>query len=633
MCGICGFVSLTGAPVPHERVLRQMNATIRRRGPDGEGYLTRAPVGLAMRRLAIVDLDGGQQPISNEDGAISVVFNGEIYNYRELRTLLQQRGHRLATHSDTEVLVHLYEDHGLEFLKQVRGMFALALWDSRTQRLVLARDRFGIKPLYWTRAGDTVYFGSELKTLAAAGVLTRELDWDAIDRYLTYGFIPAPLTIYRDVRKLEPATLMTVEAPTGQIATRRYWGLPAPGQTRAHEPQDWLAAVETALTDAVRSHMVADVPVGAFLSGGVDSGLVVAMMAQCASTPPKAFTVGFSDTGGGFIDERPYARLLAARYAVEHHEIEVSPQVSAILPEIVTAFDEPFADDSVIPSYYVCQAAAAHVKVVQSGLGGDELFGGYKRHLGIRLASAYGMLPQTLRRHVIGPAVRRIPEGLVAGDAVDHLKRFVASRGHGTAGHYQSYMATLPEEQRRLLYSDARLPADFAATARVITQPFQASGDRDPVQSALRTDLAVYLPDDVLTLTDRLSMWHSLEVRVPFLDHPLVELVANMPAKLKVGMRRQKVLLRRLAYRWLPRQMIEHRKQGFEAPMAAWLRGPLRPMVEDLLLDSTLLFNGCLNQQYVRGLVQEHLSGTRKHSKILFYILMLEMWARAAKPA
>ena len=631
MCGICGFISLTGAAVPHEDVLRAMNATIRRRGPDGEGYLTQGPVGLAMRRLAIVDLDGGRQPISNEDGTISIVFNGEIYNYRELRALLQGRGHHLATHSDTEVLVHLYEDHGLEFLARVRGMFAFALWDSRARRLVMARDRFGIKPLYWTRAGETIYFGSELKTLAAAGVLERRLNWDAIDQFLTYGFIPAPLTVFRDVHKLEPATLMVVDAPSGAVSTHRYWSLPRAGEVAARKPREWLDEVETAMVDAVRCHMVADVPVGAFLSGGIDSGLVVAMMAKCASTPPKAFTVGFSDTAGGFIDERPFARLLADRYAIEHHEIDVSPRVSAILPEIVAAFDEPFADDSVIPSYYVSQAAAAHVKVVQSGLGGDELFGGYKRHLGIKLANAYRLLPQALRRHVIAPAVGHIPEGLVAGDAVDHLKRFVATYGGDAASHYQSYMATLPEHQRRLLYS-SNPPVDLAATAGVITRSFSASGDPDSVQSALRTDLAVYLPDDVLTLTDRLSMWHSLEVRVPFLDHPLVELVASMPSRLKVGVRRQKVLLRRLAYRWLPREMIEHRKRGFEAPMAAWLRGPLRPMVEDLLLNSALLFNGCLNQQYVRRLVQEHLAGARKHSKILFYLLMLEMWARS-KPA
>ncbi len=622
MCGICGFVSATGWPA---QMLRGMNEVIYRRGPDGEGSLHAPQVGLAMRRLAIIDVGGGQQPVYNEDRSIAVVFNGEIYNFQALRAQLLARGHQFRTHSDTEVLVHLYEERGADLVHELEGMFAFALWDSRRETLLLARDRLGIKPLFLAQLPGGVLFGSEMKSLLATGLIASELDWQALDAYLTYTFIPAPHTIYRGIRKVPPGTTLTIR-PGGEVETRSYWSIPDTEPAELSEG-GWVERVEKSLQRAVEAHLVSDVPVGAFLSGGVDSGLMVAMMAAASERPVETFTVGFADAGSAFIDERVYARMIAQRYRLNHHEISVEPHVADIIGDVVTAFDEPFADDSVIPSYYVSQVAAGFVKVALTGLGGDELFGGYRRHLGVQLGDAYARVPRWLREGLIDRGVRRLPEPQSSSDLVDHMKRFSRASSAGAAQRYQDSMSTLPPAERGRLYTaEAGRQIDREASVRILTDTFAGFRHGGSLERALKTDLRWYLPDDLLTLTDRLSMWHSLELRVPYLDHQFISDVMSMPAHLKIRRLRQKHLLKEVAARWLPPEVINHKKQGFEAPMGRWLRGPLKAMMQETLSAAALAHTGIFEPAQVERLKQEHLSGARKHSKILFSLLMFQLW-------
>lgn len=623
MCGITGFLDFSGRLT--EADLRRMNATISRRGPDGEGYLFADGVGLAMRRLAIIDIDGGWQPVFNEDRSVAVVFNGEIYNYRELRKRLMERGHSFRTDSDTEVIVHLYEEHGDAFTIHLEGMFAIALWDSRRRRLVLARDRLGIKPLYIAQVEGGIIFGSELKAVLASGKIDRAVNWNAVDQYFAYTYIPAPMSIYAGVRKLLPAHQVGI-GENEQYREFCYWTLPKHDE-HGISTEEVEREVEQALLAAVESHMVSDVPVGAFLSGGIDSSIIVAMMTRFAENPVQAFTVGFSGADSKFIDERPYARELAKRYGLDHLEIDVTPNVAAILPEIVDAFDEPFADDSVIPSYYVSQATARSVKVAMTGLGGDELFGGYKRHLGLNLSAYYRRLPAPLRRHVVEPLVRALPEA--HGDAVDHFKRFARAMGGDTATQYGDYLTTQKWSERQQLYQpDIGERIDAVQTERVVSEYFRQAQSSNPLEQALRTDLSLYLPDDILTLTDRLSMWHSLELRVPFLDRSLVEVAAKLPSRAKIQGFEQKRILRSIARRWVPKSILSHRKQGFEAPMAAWMRGPLLSLFDEITSPNRLRGRGVFDFAIVRRLRDEHVAGVRKNSKVLFCLLMFLQWAR-----
>jgi asparagine synthase (glutamine-hydrolysing) len=622
MCGICGFLAREDLP---SDTLERMNQVIWRRGPDGAGTLRQGQVGLAMRRLAIIDLHGGQQPVYNEDGSVAVVFNGEIYNFETLRTQLIARGHQFRTRSDTEVIVHLYEDKGAEALQSLEGMFAIAIWDARAQTLFLARDRLGIKPLFFARTRAGFLFGSEIKSLLATGLVPTDMDWRALDQYLTYTFIPAPHTIYQAISKVPPGTTVTIGAD-GEPRFQKYWNVPDTAPLERSE-EEWITRVETGLQAAVTSHLVSDVPVGAFLSGGVDSGLMVAMMASASDKPIETFTVGFADAGSAFIDERQYARQIAQRYRLNHHEIDVEPRVAEILPDIADAFDEPFADDSVIPTYYVSQVAARFVKVAMTGLGGDELFAGYKRHLGVRLGDLYRRVPRLLREGLLDPVSRRIPEPRNSSDFVDHLKRFTRASSADAAVRYESSMSTLAADERARLYErQAADEIDFDA-ADTFARTFASFSHGSSVDRALKTDLTWYLADDILTLTDRLSMWHSLELRVPFLDHRFVEEVMRIPSRMKIRGLTQKHLLKRVAAKWLPEGVIKHRKQGFEAPMGRWLRGPLRELMQDALGAGQISRSGVFANREVTRLMQEHLAGTHKHSKLLFSLLMFQLWA------
>lgn len=629
MCGICGFISIRGDLTP--QTLVAMNATLQRRGPDDEGIFSNGAVGLAMRRLAIIDPTGGRQPIANESGDISVVFNGAIYNYRQLRRELERKGHCFRTSSDTEVIVHLYEEYGSDVPLHLQGMFAFAIWDSVKREVVLGRDRFGIKPLYIATVPQGVLFGSEIKALLATGLVPADVDTQALDEYLTYTFVPTPRTIYRAIRQVPPGSTLTIGLD-GRSSTARYWTSPR-GQTESFTEREWLSKCEAAMRAAVGSHVVSDVPVGVFLSGGVDSGLIAALMADATEGSVDSFSVGFGDAGASFIDERPFARQLAKRYGLKHHEIDVTPNFENIIWDIVDAFDQPFADDSVIPSYFVSQHAAKYVKVALTGLGGDELFGGYRRHQGLLWGETYGRLPEWLRSGIVAPWVQRIPESPESSDRIDHLKRFVRQSGATAGRRYQDMMSTLPWSERSRLYAPAvRDAIDAPATSDVIMASFDRAGDEGLLQRALRTDIEIYMVDDILALSDRIGMWHSLELRVPFLDHRLVDLTSRIPRNLKIRGRSQKYLLKRLAERWLPPEMIHHRKQGFEAPMGRWLRGPLVPLFDSIVSRRRTEACGLLNYDEIVRLRDEHIAGRRKHSKILFSILMLHAWQMRNQP-
>jgi asparagine synthase (glutamine-hydrolysing) len=624
MCGICGYFG-DRAQISKE-TLERMNQAIVRRGPDESGILREPGVGLAMQRLSIIDLSGGRQPIHNEDRTVWVVFNGEIYNYRELRRALQQQGHRFETNSDTEVIVHLYEEYGDDLVNHLRGMFTFALWDARRSRGLIARDRLGIKPLFYAEVGGTLLFGSEIKALLASGMVNRDLDYQALDAFFTFTYIPAPLTIYRAVRKLEPGHLLICEA--GRTEKRCYWDLDVSNPDRESDDQEWFERFDVAIEDAVRSHLVSDVPVGAFLSGGIDSSLVVGLMSRHLADPVKTFTMGFGGARNPLIDERPLAAKVAARYGCEFHDYTVQPDFRQIVGDIVDAFDEPFADDSVIPSYYVSQFTRQHVKVALSGLGGDELFAGYDRYSGVLLGQYYSRLvPQTLHRKIIQPLVERLPEPAHGGDWVNHAKRFAAAAHQSAAERYLHFVSAIPATERlRLFRPDISNQIDSQATGRIITEPYLRCDAPDEVARALYVDMKTYLPEDILSLSDRLSMWHSLEVRVPLVDHQLVELSARLPTRFKLDWRRKKILLKRIAARRLPDEVMRHRKQGFESPMAAWLRTDLAEYSRDILGPDRLGKSGLFDSDYVADKLEEHMAGRHKNNKLIFSLIMFQEW-------
>lgn len=624
MCGICGFYGEHAAI--SSDTLERMNDALVRRGPDEGGIFLDAGVGLAMRRLSIIDLAGGRQPIQNEDGTIWTVFNGEIYNYRELRAALLQRGHRFRTHTDTEVIVHLYEEHGDDLVHHLRGMFAFALWDARRNRGLLVRDRLGIKPLFYARAGEALLFGSEIKAVLAANLVGRDLDYQALDAFFAYTYIPAPLTIYRDVRKLEPGHLLTYES--GRIEKRRYWDVDFAATDRRADEREWSDRFDQAIEEAVKSHLVSDVPLGAFLSGGIDSSLVVAFMSRHLADPVQTFTMGFGGALNPLRDERPLAKKVAERYGCRFHEHGVQPDFREIVGEIVEAFDEPFADDSVIPSYYVSQFTRRQVKVALSGLGGDELFAGYERYSGVWLGQYYSrLIPASLHRRVVQPLIQGLPEPRRGGDRVNHVKRFADAALQSPAERYLGFVSTLAgAERRRLFAPSAAAQIDFAATDRIITDLYERCPAPDDLGKALYVDLKTYLPEDILALSDRLSMWHSLEVRVPLVDHPLVELSARLPSRFKLNWRRKKILLKQIAARHLPAEILGHRKQGFESPMAAWLRTDLVGYMQDVLSRDRLDKAGLFDCGYVSSKLEEHLAGRQKNNKLLFSLIMFHEW-------
>jgi asparagine synthase (glutamine-hydrolysing) len=607
MCGICGIALARGQIDP--RRLETMRDTLAHRGPDAAGMVVDGSVGLAARRLAIIDLESGDQPIANEDGTIHVVQNGEIYNYRELRRELEAQGHLFRTHGDTEVLVHLYEQHGEAFADRLRGMFAVAIWDGRTRRLVLARDRFGIKPLYYRATPGELEFASELRALPRG-----EVDLDALEAFLAFNSIPGPLSIFRDVRKLQPGHVLVWHG--GEARVERY-ARPEPASADAvrREPKEELAAeLRERLADSVRAHLVSDVPVGVFLSGGVDSALLAALAAQETSEPLRTFSIGFAESS---FDERADARLVAERYGTRHRELVLRPDAATLLPALADAFDEPFADSSALPTYLVSELAAEDVKVALSGEGGDELFGGYHTYVADLIAGRTAPLARLAR-----PLVERLPVSTRRVSLEYRAKRFVRAAHLPPLERHHGWKEIFSADARAELTGRAHAwdPVD------VLREPFSETAAAPLLARLQDVDERVYLVDDLLVKTDRASMAHSLEARVPYLDTIVVDFAHTLPTALKVRGTAKKVLLRKAAEPLLPQQIVRGRKRGFSIPAAAWLRGELEPFARDVLAESTLRRQGYLEPKAVQAVLDDHVAGRADLSRQLWGLLALTLW-------
>ena len=626
MCGIAGIVHRDGDHPVRESSIRTMCAAIAHRGPDDEGVWVEGRVGLGMRRLSIIDLAGGRQPISSEDGTKTIVFNGEIYNYHELRRALIAKGHRFATRSDTETIVHLYEERGPEAVEALRGMFAFALWDSSRQELVLARDRFGIKPLYFVEAAWGVAFASELKSLCAAGMTDRRLDWDALDSYFQLGYIPAPSSPFLDVKKLEPGHWLRWSARSG-VEIRRYYDLP---REQAVVAEDIERRIVEQLDESVAAHMISDVPVAAFLSGGLDSSAVVASMALAnPAAPPHVFTARYLGSGARDADESGLATLLAKRYGAQLSVVDISPRVTDIIEPIVRALDEPHADDSAIPTWTLSQAVGQSYKVALTGIGGDELFAGYRRHGALSRLERFTRMPRALRS-AIAKSTWALPD-IGCGLTVDRLKRFVraGSKGRDSSDLYLAMISRLADAERSALYApDVRR----ATAGHLAHDRFHAlrSGRGMPrgVDAALYFDYHTYLPDDILALSDRLSMAHSLEIRVPFVDHRLVDRVFPLPAALKSVAGAPKQLLRQAIAHRLPEAHMSAPKRGFVGPTSSWLRNELRPMIEDELSMHRLHRLGHFDAKAISRLLHDHFGRRHNREAILWALLCYSTWHR-----
>jgi len=592
-----------------------MSRRLTPRGPDSDGLHHGGPVALAARRLSIIDLDHGHQPIANEDGSVVVVQNGEIYNYRELKRELQGRGHRFATDCDTEVLVHLYEEHGEAFVERLRGMFAIALWDEREQRLLLARDRFGIKPLYYRLADGDLSFASELKAMLEQPGFSRAIDPKAMAAYLAFNSIPAPLTIFAEARKLPPGHLLRWQR--GAIALHRY---ARPGPDPAEPLRDGSAAelaaeLREVLRDSIRAHLVADVPVGVLLSGGVDSGGITALAAAETRGPLKTFSIGFEESG---FDELSRARLVAERFGTDHQELIVRPDAVELLPKLVEAFDEPFGDSSALPTYLVSELAAGAVKVALSGEGGDELFGGYYTYVADLLAPRVGRLAT-----LAAPLVERLPSSDARVGFDYKAKRFARAAALPPLERHHGWKEIFTAERRHALLG-ARDPGWDPLD--LYRERYAETAGAAPLARMQDVDLGIYLADDLLVKTDRLSMAHSLELRVPFLDQRVAEFAFSLPTRLKVRGLAKKRLLRQSLAPLLPREVVHGRKQGFSIPLAAWLRGPLEPFAREVLAAANLERQGCLDPGTVAPLLDRHCSGREDLSRQLWGLMAFTLW-------
>jgi asparagine synthase (glutamine-hydrolysing) len=607
MCGICGIATTNGA-ADADRVAA-MSGTLVHRGPDSSGQFTDGTAALAARRLSIIDLETGDQPIANEEGTVQVVQNGEIYNYRELRRELERAGHTFRTHGDTEVLVHLYEQHGERFAERLRGMFAIALWDGPRRRLVLARDRFGIKPLYYRDDGGELSFASELRALRRG-----EIDLDAVEAFLAFNSIPAPLTIFREARKLPAGHVLVWES--GRTRLERF-ARPAPvpiDELRDDEEAELVEELRARLRDSVRAHLVSDVPVGVLLSGGVDSALLAALAAEESSEPLRTFSIGFAERS---FDELEDARRVASRYGTRHRELVLKPDAALLLPALADAFDEPFADSSALPTYLVSELAASDVKVALSGEGGDELFGGYYTYAADLLAKRFGGVAQLVR-----PLVERLPTSTAKASFDYKAKRFVRAAHLPPLERHHGWKEIFAPDARAELTGrvSAFDPVDLLRTR------FAETEGADELARLQDVDLGIYLVDDLLVKTDRASMAHSLEARVPYLDTVVTNMALALPTRHKIRGLSKKVLLRKAAAPLLPRKIVNGRKRGFSIPAAAWLRGELEPFARDTLSPETLRRQGYFRPDVGERLLDEHVARREDRSRQLWGLLAFTLW-------
>ncbi|MEZ6130608.1 MAG: asparagine synthase (glutamine-hydrolyzing) [Planctomycetaceae bacterium] len=622
MCGIAGVLYTDPHRQADRRVLQQMGNAIAHRGPDGEGFFQAANVGLVHRRLAIIDLAGGNQPIANEDESVQVVFNGEIYNYPDLRSMLEARGHRFLTNSDTEVLVHLYEDHGQDLVRHLRGMFAFALWDAKNRQLLLARDHLGQKPLYVYRDNEKTVFGSELKAILAHPNIDRSISPEAVEDYLTFGVIGGTRSIFQRVQKLPAAHTWMLDSNAVTSTPTRYWQLSFENEVHTTDAE-WKRRIDEKIHDSVKAHLIADVPVGAFLSGGLDSSAIVASLAEIVSEPLQTFSIGFQEKQ---FSELPHAEAVARHFGTRHREQIVTPDAVRDLDDLCFFYDEPFADASAIPTMAVAKMASQHVKVCLSGDGGDEAFGGYARYShDLQEAAIRDRIPAFVRKlalrplSVVWPKFDWLPRPL-------RLKTFLQNVSADPAAAYANTISACRRGVRSGLLNPAfREQVCHHHPETVVEQAF-LSGHRDALSGMLAADTNFLLPDDFLTKVDRASMAYGLEVRPPLIDVPLMELAATMPSHLKVRDGSKKWILKELFESRLPQQLVHRPKQGFELPTDDWLRGPLREQVQEIILNRNAPIATYINSDQAARMYRSHCSHTGRFGQVLWSLLVLGRW-------
>ena len=625
MCGIAGFADKQVPKGWRDRnddaardhaLLGAMCAAIRHRGPDDEGRRIMPGAALGMRRLSIIDLATGQQPIHNEDSTVWVVFNGEIYNYAELRTELIARGHRFSTQSDTETIVHAYEEWGQTAFSRLRGMFGIALWDAREGALLLARDRVGIKPLHYAIAGDRLYFASEIKSILASGAIPRGIDFTALDHYLSFLYTPRDGSIFARIHKLPPGHVLRWHAGTARIT--QYWEMPPEARVPESE-EDAIEHLREVLRDAVRSHLMSEVPLGAFLSGGVDSSVVVGLMAEASSQPVRTFSIGFDDPR---YDELDHARTVARHFGTDHYEFVVKPDALAIIDDLIGHFDEPFGDSSAIPTWYVSEMARRHVTVVLSGDGGDELFGGYERYSPHPRIAAFDRWAPPASRTVASLVWPLLPHGATGKNFLRRAARDERGRYLDQIGYFQA------DEKHALLSDDVRRAIGTADAEARLGRHFRRFAGLPWNAQMMHFDFETYLPEDILTKVDRMSMAHSIESRVPLLDNRVVDFAASVPADLKIKNGRKKHILKEAASSLLPKEILNRRKQGFAVPVGGWFRGDLREFFSDVLSSQPARERGYFDGRFVDRMIREHVSGRRDHTLRLWALVVFELWHR-----
>jgi asparagine synthase (glutamine-hydrolysing) len=622
MCGIAGFIAKEKNVSIGEReiLLDKMCASITHRGPDEQGTIVKNRAALGMRRLSIIDLKTGQQPIFDCSGNLAIVFNGEIYNFLELKKDLESRGHKFKTNSDTETIVHAYEEFGADCLEHLRGMFAFAIYDFRDETLFIARDRVGKKPLFYslTEKGNFV-FGSELKVLIEHGEISREIDFAALDAFLTFGYVPEEFCIFKDVEKLEPAHFLIFK--DGKISTKKYWDFDYAENTEIKSEAEYIEILRELIKEAVKVRLISEVPLGAFLSGGVDSSAVVAMMSQISETPVKTFSIGFNEDS---FNELKFARIAAKRFNTEHHEFIVTPDLVEIVDDLVWHFDEPFADSSALPTFMVSKLAREFVTVVLSGDGGDELFAGYTRYQVDRKRSGLERLPKIIRENVFQTISEKLPHGAKGKNflynvSLDAVNRYIDSVSHfGKLKKNALYSADLREN----------LNGDLGRGAEVFKKIAESVLSKNPVDKLLYLDSKTYLPSDILTKVDRMTMANSLEARVPLLDQKLIEFVVKIPAELKLKNLETKYIFKKALEGVVPREILYREKQGFGVPINEWINSQLKDRINADLLEKKTLERGYFERRYIETLLDEHRKQRRDHSHSLWILWTLELWHR-----
>jgi len=620
MCGICGITFHEHErPVP-EAVVRSMCSAITHRGPDDEGVLVRGNTGLGMRRLSIIDLASGHQPISNEDGSIWIVFNGEIYNHLELREELLKKGHVFRTNSDTEAIVHAYEEFGESCPAKLNGMFAFAILDTRKRSLFIARDRLGIKPLYYYHDSEKFVFGSELKSILRVDKIPREVSLEALDAFLTFEYVPAPLSILRGISKLPPGHSLTLK--DSKISISEYWDLRFSERERSED--DLCEELRELLRDAVRIRLMSDVPLGAFLSGGIDSSAIVALMSAEMSQPVKTFSIGFKESS---YNESSFARIVSERFKTEHHEFTIEPNALELTEKLVAHLDEPFGDFSIFPTYLVSKMAREFVTVTLSGDGGDELFGGYDTYIANKLGLAYARIPAGIRSKVISPLLNSLPPTEKKKGLINRARRFDEGMRLPSDLEHTRWMIFLQAAEKAQMYSETtRQGLAGTDSYRHVRNYFSKSGTADPLNRQLYVDIKSYLVDDILVKVDRMSMATSLEARVPFLDHRFVEFSASIPGSLKLRGKSTKYLLKKAMADLLPPEIVGRGKEGFSIPIKSWLKGELKELMLDVLAPEKVRREGFFNPDHVEKLKREHLENRENHSHRLWALMVFEIW-------